>query len=159
MRLFLFHHEPVGCLIITEHLREKAGAEVECALTATEGARMIAGRRFDLALIDAMLPKITGVRLATLAANQNTPALLLSENPSTSTVLRRLGYPYLEQPLDLGALVSESQRMIIGTKSNTRKGTAATAEVKPSPESLAAEIAEAHRLFDLTMIRLGYKKV
>jgi DNA-binding response OmpR family regulator len=157
-RLLLVHQEPVGCRIIAEHLRENAGAEVECTPTATEAATMITGGRFDLAIIDAMLLKVPGVQLATLAANQDTPVLLLSENRSTSTQLRRLGYPYLEKPLDLGALVSESRRIIVGTRLNIQKGIAAADRIESDVNALEAEIAESHRLFDLAMNRLGYKK-
>jgi hypothetical protein len=119
---------------------------------------MIAGRRYDLALIDGMLRKVTGVPIATSADNHNTPALLLSKNLSAATILRRLVYPYPANRRSLSDFVAQQQHIIDITQSSTKKGTAAADQMELTLDSLAAEIAEAHRLFDLAMIRLGYKK-
>ena len=157
-RMLLIHQEPIASQTIAEHLREKAGAEVECTQTATEGAKMIAGGGFDLALIDAILSEIPGSQLTKLAANQNTPVLLLSESRATSAKLQQLGLPYLEQPFNLEILICESKRLMLETRSIIRTFAASADKMEFNMSILTAEIAEAHRLFDLVMIRLGYKR-
>ena len=158
-RLLLVHQEPTEGQFIADHLRQRAGAEVIFSLTASQGARMIADRRFDLALIDAIFPGSPGrgIQLAALAANQNTPVLLLSEKAATSVQLKHLGYSFLEKPFDLEVLVSESQRIMRDDRSIGGRLAAAIGNKQPDLSALTAEIAEAHRLFDLAVTRLGYK--
>jgi hypothetical protein len=64
---------------------------------------------------------------------------------------------YLERPLNLDALVSESQRVIREAQLIIGKVRASAATMEAKISALAFEIAEAHRLFDLIMARLGYE--
>jgi DNA-binding response OmpR family regulator len=158
-RLLLVHQEPGECGAFAEHLRRNADATVEFTVNAIQGEVMLTYGHFDLAIIDAILPEMPGTQLVALAAKRKTPVLLLSGAPSESAQLRTLGYPYLERPLNLDALVAETQRVIRETRLiiGTVRASAATMEAKIN--ALAVEMAEAHRLFDLIMARLGYNRV
>ena len=46
------------CEMVADCFRTELGAEVVCALTGPDGARMIMGYAFDLAVIDAVLPDV-----------------------------------------------------------------------------------------------------
>jgi DNA-binding response OmpR family regulator len=157
-QFLLVHHEPDESRVIVENLRHKADAEVASARTVSEGARLIAARHFDLALIDAVLPDMAGMQLASLAANQNMPVLLLSENSSSSAHVRRLGYPYLEKPFDVEVLVAESIAIVRRARLIVRDVAISADRVEATMKALAAEVAEAHRLFDLIISRLGRNK-
>jgi hypothetical protein len=83
--------------------------------------------------------------------------LWLSDDQAASAKLQRLGFPYLEKLLDLDALVSETQRVMRQTQSAMAALAASASKMESHMKALASEIAEAHRLFDLVMVRLGYK--
>ncbi len=152
-QLLLVHHDPAECRFIASCLRKSAGATVDSTSIMSEGARFISARRFDLALIEAALPDLAGINLASAATFQNTPVLLLSDNSSSTVHARQLGYLCLERPFDVDLIVAESITMMQKTRMDD---VAASADSMDSiVRSLSAEVAEAHRIFDLIMSRLG----
>jgi DNA-binding response OmpR family regulator len=75
--------EPLICALI-EDVFEDAGAYVRCATTGCEAAEMLVETLFDLALIDVVLPDASGLALAEIAANNNTPVLLMTGHPGAA---------------------------------------------------------------------------
>ena len=90
--------EPMLCDLFRGWLYNQLGADVECSLTATIGRTDDGCMRYDLAVIDAVLPDASGAALAELAANQNTPALLISGHPEVIVKLGQFGFPTLQKP-------------------------------------------------------------
>jgi DNA-binding response OmpR family regulator len=135
-----------------------AGALVESTSIMSEGARLIAGKHFDLALIELLLPDMAGIELAALAANQKTDVLLLSGNSSSTEHARRLGYSCLEQPVEGNLLVAES--IAVMQRAHLLVGDLAASVDKMDivMKSLTAEVAEANRVFDRIVSRLRRKK-
>ena len=56
-------------------------AVVRSASTGTLGAEAIETGAFDLAIIDVLMPELSGYELAKRAANKNIPALLCTGHP------------------------------------------------------------------------------
>ena len=107
---------------------------------------MITSTRFDLALIDAVLPGVSGIELAELAANENIPALLTSGHPEVCQTLDRFHFPHLKKPFDLDALVAEARSIMRETEENIRRVQSSAAEMRAKTEALKASGAEARRL-------------
>ncbi|HEY0184095.1 MAG TPA: hypothetical protein VGC09_14905 [Rhodopila sp.] len=158
-RMLLVHQQPAECRSIAQSLRDSAAAEVECTPFADHATQLIVEGRFDLVLIDDILPESASLQLADHAISRNTPVLLLSGHAATSANLRCLGHRYLEKPLSLELLLSESQRIVIESRLIVRELRTAVSETQALVNALLAEIVEAHRLFDMAMTRLGYTKL
>ena len=101
--------EPAICELLSDCLRNDLHARVDCAHDGRDGLKLLKASHYDLALIDAILPGINGFRLAELAANDKTPVLLVSGNPSACEQLERFGFPHLSKPFALDVLVSEAR--------------------------------------------------
>jgi DNA-binding response OmpR family regulator len=54
------------------------GVKIHYTNTGRSGRRLLTSKHFDLAIIEVTLPDASGIALATVAANENTPVLLIS---------------------------------------------------------------------------------
>ena len=70
-KILVIDDDPMVCGVITNRLLD-GGSEAEWAACRRLGAQMLAGDRFDLALIDGTLAEASGAALAEIAANENT---------------------------------------------------------------------------------------
>ena len=92
-KILVIDDEPVICDVLADCLQDLPDTEVRCALTGMLGAEKLRTGRFDLALIDVLLPEISGLELTAIAASENTAVLLLSGHPETNEKLEQFGYP------------------------------------------------------------------
>jgi DNA-binding NtrC family response regulator len=138
--------EQMICDVIADCFGEPFSAEVVCARNGMQGARMIAGPRFDLAIIDVGLPQISRLQLAVCAANENIPMLLISGHPGVPEKLARFGYPYLEKPFALDALHAEAIRVISESRENIQQVKSSAEKMQAGAEALSAALKEARRL-------------
>jgi DNA-binding response OmpR family regulator len=158
IRVLLVQENPLFCEKIVDYVRSSLNNEVECARTGTIGAEMIAHGRFDIALISATLPDNAGIELARLASNENIAVLMLSENASISQKMERLRYRYLQKPFTVDALLSETCQIVRENQETLAKTRSCAARVEANMEALRLEIAQANRLFDAILARLGFWK-
>ena len=105
--------------MLQEALQEAFGAEVTQARKGALAIEALRERKFDLALIETMLPDMSGFELAERAANCQVPALLMTGHPAGQAACKAYGYPHLEKPFSLqeladvaGTLIGNSQRNI-----------------------------------------------
>ncbi len=145
-KILLVDDDPAVCEVIKDFLQEWAETTVDCALDGTLGAQKLQQKHFDLALIDGALPSVSGLQLAEIAANENTPVLLLSGHPDFNQKFHSFGYPYLPKPFSLDQLLSESKRVIAETSENIRRVKASAARMQANAEALKAAVAESQRL-------------
>jgi DNA-binding NtrC family response regulator len=145
-RVLLIEDEQMICDVITDCFGEQFSTEVVCARNGMLGARMIAGSRFDLAIIDVGLPQISGLELAVYAANENIPVLLISGHPGVTEKLARFGYPYLEKPFALDALHTEALRVISESRENIQRVKSSAEKMQAGAEALSAALKETRRL-------------
>lgn len=145
-KILLIDDDPLVCDLIVDWFADKFGTEVLCPRHGILGARMMLSSYFDLAIIDADLPEISGLELAAFAANENIPVLLVSGHPGTSDQLERLRYPFLAKPLTLHKLTAEAVRVIAESQENIRRVRAQAAKMLANTEALSAEVAESRRL-------------
>ena len=146
--IIVIDDEPLICEVIGDYFRDRLGMAVECAYTGPEGADMLAHKTYDLALIDAILPGLSGLDLATVAANGNTPVLLTSGYPDSNFKLHQFGYPYLAKPFSLDLLRAEAARVICESRKNIECVKASAARMRASSETLKSAMARSDRLLD-----------
>jgi DNA-binding NtrC family response regulator len=108
------------CDFVADALGE-LGADVQCAITGRLGRRLLTSARFDLALIDVVLPGASGFALAEIAANQNTPPLLMTGHPDAAGRAIRFDFPCLLKPFTLVRLCRESERVMVENRRNIQR--------------------------------------
>jgi DNA-binding response OmpR family regulator len=151
--IIVIDDEQIICEVIGDYFRDGFGMEVDCAHTASEGADMLLQKCYDLALIDATLPGLSGLDLAAVAVNANTPVLLTSGHPEANFKLHQFGYPYLAKPFSLVALRSEAARVIREGRENIERVKASTARMKATAQTLKAAMARSDRLLDTIRVQ------
>ena len=76
-----------------EHVCEARVTSADNGASATDALVTL---RFDMAVIDIILPDISGFELAARTAESNTPVLLISGHPEEQELCRLVGYPHLK---------------------------------------------------------------
>jgi len=118
-----------------------AGTGVVCAVSAAQGVRLLRDASFDLALINTMLPSWSGIALAQIAANLNTPVVLLTDHPASLDTLQQFDFPYLAKPFSVSQMLWAATRAIADVQQNMCQITASIARMRAAHASLADEIA------------------
>jgi DNA-binding response OmpR family regulator len=113
-------------LLICSFIADALGdtAVVQCATTGRSGRRLLTGKRFDLAIIDLVLPDASGIALAEIAANENTPVLLITGRPNITARLKQYDFsdlPCLLKPFDLVRLRTETERVVAENRQNVQR--------------------------------------
>jgi DNA-binding response OmpR family regulator len=86
---------------------------VELAGNGDAALRALAsGRRFDLALVDLMIPPPTGLAVAADAIRRNIPVLLTSGDLATLEAAGPAGITVLAKPFPVDRLLAEAQAAI-----------------------------------------------
>jgi DNA-binding response OmpR family regulator len=150
--------EPKICCLIGNYLHKTLGSMVEYAHSGTEGADALLRGRYDLALVDVMLPELSGLDLAEIAANENTPVLLMSGHPETNFALHQFGYPYLLKPFSLEELRVFAAQVMSEHLENIKRVRSSVARMEANRLALAVALAESDRLMDASrrMEQLGW---
>jgi DNA-binding response OmpR family regulator len=103
-------------------------------------------RTFDLAIIDAALPRWSGLIISEIAAANHTPTLLLSGHPANEKQLKRFDYPYLRKPFSLTELLAASREVIGEARANISRVSESTKRLKASSKALADTMEISRRL-------------
>jgi DNA-binding response OmpR family regulator len=130
-----------------------AGTDVQCVTTGRSGRKLLTGRRFNLAIIDVVLPDASGLALAAVAANENTPVLLLTGHPRAIARLRQhevCDIPYLLKPFSLVRLCNETRRVMAESHQNVQRIKEGMARLRANLAGLDTTIANSERLIDVT---------
>jgi DNA-binding NtrC family response regulator len=147
-KVLIIDDNPLVCEVISDCFEIWPATIVDCAQTGEVAAHKLREQRFDLALIDSILPGFSGLQLAERAANQNTPALLLSGHPDVSQKLERFGYPYLKKPVSLTQLLLKSQQAMALAYENVCRIKDSAARLQADIEAAKATMAASRRLVD-----------
>lgn len=144
-QIIVVDDEPMICDVVSDALSEE-GAVVRCVTSGEAYVDLLSVQVFDLALIDVMLPGQSGIELAALAANQNTPSLLMSGHPDATAKLRKFGFPHLTKPFSIKALIASSEQAMTESVKNLTQVAAALARMQVAREGLQEAIVESRRL-------------
>jgi DNA-binding NtrC family response regulator len=124
------------CEMITKTLREWPDTNVICAQDGIEGAEKLRERRFDLALIDGFLSGLSSIQLAEVAANENTPVLLLSGHLDVNQTAAAFGFPFLPKPFSVSQLLISSRNALARASENVERVKASSTRLQASIEAV-----------------------
>ena len=116
LRILLVDPDPSVSAVLSDALTQELRAEVICADTGASASRALHEASWDLAVIEATLPDMTGFELAELAATNHIPALLISGHPQAQETCRALGYPHLDKPFAFSALQAAAATVLRDTR-------------------------------------------
>ena len=133
--------EPSVCRVIGECLAEWPGTEVSCVTTGALAAQALQTARFDLVLIDAVVPGLPDLSLAQIAADKNIPVLIFSGHPGTIEKLDSIGCPCFAKPISLGDLIARAKHAVAGARENVERARRSTARLKATGQALTAPMA------------------
>ncbi|MGI4757678.1 MAG: response regulator transcription factor [Janthinobacterium lividum] len=117
MRVLVVEDETRLAENIAAGLREGPGYAVDVAADGEDALHMCSTNKYDLVVLDLMLPKMTGEDVVrTLRRLQNTtPVLMLTAVQSTERTIGLLDSgadDYMTKPFDLGELIARSRALI-----------------------------------------------
>jgi CheY-like chemotaxis protein len=112
-RVLIVDDEESTRLLLERILESVPGLQMTLAGDGEEALRLLAGRSFDLILLDLLMPGIGGIealtRMRGSAANRTTPVIVVSmlADAETKVVCQSMGVvDYLVKPIQRQALIS-----------------------------------------------------
>jgi DNA-binding response OmpR family regulator len=104
--------------ILKGALEHSCEASVTSAGCGAAAARALSSCRFDFALIDVLLPDISGYDLAKRVVDCNVPVLLVSGHPDEQQLCELVSYPHLNKPFSLDALSKSVTSILRNSRKN-----------------------------------------
>lgn len=144
--------DPLICDLLADALGD-FGADVHCVTTGRSGRKLLTGKRFNLAIIDVVLPDASGLALAAIAANENTPVLLLTGHPRAMVRLKQyeiLNIPCLLKPFGLVQLRTETERVMAESHQNVERIKGGMARLRANLAGSEEAIANSERLINVS---------
>ena len=141
--------EPMICYLVEDCLSH-AGSEVHSAPSAEAGAALLASRHFDLALIDVLLQDTSGILVAEIAANQNTPVVLMTGHDATAVRLRQFDFPHMLKPFNITQLTEAVAAVMADRHRNIQRLTDGLARMHANLAGLDVETTKTAQLIAKT---------
>ncbi len=104
--------EPSICELMQLALEADGSCRVTRASSAGEAVAMLQRDRPDAAIIDAVLPQVSGLQLASQVLDLGVPVLIVTGEPATRAKLEAIGCPYLSKPFPINVLVAETNTLL-----------------------------------------------
>jgi DNA-binding response OmpR family regulator len=101
-------------------LEEIGHYRVSTAVSGDEALRLLDGDPPDVAVLDAVLPGMSGIELAVHAVQRDIPVLLMTGEAATQERLANVGWPYMRKPFHLKDLVVQVEATIAHGEENVR---------------------------------------
>ena len=111
--LIVEDEEPINNLIRMN--LTKAGYQSKCAFDGQEAADMMAAEKFDLFLLDIMLPKINGYELLEYAQTLNTPVIFITAMGTVENKVKGLkkgADDYISKPFEIVELLARVETVL-----------------------------------------------
>ena len=111
--LIVEDEEPISNLIRMN--LTKAGYQCKCAFDGQEAADMMAEEKFDLFLLDIMLPKINGYELLEYARTLDTPVIFITAMGSVENKVKGLKQgadDYISKPFEIVELLARVETVL-----------------------------------------------
>ena len=111
--LIVEDEEPINNLIRMN--LTKAGYQCKCAFDGQEAADMMAAEKFDLFLLDIMLPKINGYELLEYAQTLNTPVIFITAMGTVEIKVKGLkkgADDYISKPFEIVELLARVETVL-----------------------------------------------
>ena len=110
--ILVVEDEPLLHEAISTTFGLRGGFDVAHAGDGEIALSLLAAARPDLALVDVMLPKVSGLRVAEYAASRNVPVILMSGHPDTIAVSAQYSFPILTKPFRISGLADMADQLL-----------------------------------------------
>lgn len=147
--ILIVDDEPRICAVLRDFFEKNQRMLVQCAHTGSEATRMLTQERYDLALIDIPLPGISSLELAALAANGNTPVLLMTGDPILHLTMQQFAFPYVGKPFTLDALRIAAAQVMSDHARHLACVRTSLEGIRANGDALTKAMAESDRLLDV----------
>jgi DNA-binding response OmpR family regulator len=104
--------EPAICELVQLALEADGSCRVTRASSAGEAVALLQRDPPDAAIIDAVLPQVSGLQLASQFLDLGVPVLIVTGEPATRAKLEDVGCPHLAKPFQINVLVSETNTLL-----------------------------------------------
>jgi DNA-binding response OmpR family regulator len=121
---------------------------VTAAPGATEAIAVIWSHPTDAAIIDALLPRISGLALARAVIDLGVPTLIISGDPSHQQLLAEAGCPFLLKPVRISELLAETRMLLENAMDQRLQCARALDRMISAREALAEVQAQSRRLLE-----------
>lgn len=123
LHFLIVEDEPAISDLIISELRSE-GYRCTCAFDGEQGADYIEKEKFDLVLLDIMLPKINGYELLEYIKPTGTPVIFLTAKGNIEDRIKGLKMgadDYLTKPFQIGELLARVEAVLRRTGRNVRQ--------------------------------------
>jgi DNA-binding NtrC family response regulator len=93
---------------------QNAGHEVVSALGAAEARFLLSQQRFDMAIVDLLMPKEAGNGLAKEVKRAGMPVIVTSGHPMAAERLEAMDLPFLRKPFRTAELIALVKEVLAG---------------------------------------------
>lgn len=104
--------EPAICQLMQMVLEADGSCRVTRTSTPQEAIGVLGYDKPDAAIVDAVLPMTSGLRLAKDIAERGVPVLLMTGAPEMAAKLDRIGCHFLSKPFRMGDLRDEVRELL-----------------------------------------------
>lgn len=147
MRHILFvDDDPAICETVQMGLELDGTSRVTCVLSAETALHVALHDRPTAAIIDAVLPKISGLALARTMIDMGIPVLITSGHPEHQDNLAEAGCTFLPKPFSLSRLLVETRVLLDHASERNARLAAGLQRMLRSRGDLAAVLKQTRRL-------------
>jgi DNA-binding response OmpR family regulator len=128
--------EPYVCNMVQLALEARVDYRVSRALSGPAALQKLDQDRPDLAILDIVLPGMSGIDLARAASARGIPLIMATGYSDTATDFQQLGWPMLRKPFAMKELFERVERTLGEAELNLRQVRALMAEHTATREAL-----------------------
>ena len=110
--LLVVDDEPAICELVQLALEADGSCRVTRASSVSEAVALLQRDPPDGAIIDAILPQLSGLQLASQFIDRGVPVLIVTGEPATRERLEDVGCPHLAKPFPINVLVAETNALL-----------------------------------------------
>lgn len=141
--LLVVDNDPAISEILKEVLESEPIYRVTSASSGLQALETMARDRPDAAIIDVLMPGMSGIELAERMLGTGVPVLLMSGNFETTAELERIGCPVLPKPFRIVQLLAETKALLATAEDRRAELVAQLRQLKANVSELAEAIAAA----------------
>jgi two-component system, OmpR family, response regulator len=104
--------EPAICELVQLALEADGSCRVTRASSVGDAVALLQRDPPDAAIIDAILPQLSGLQLASQFLDHGVPVLIVTGEPATREKLEDIGCPHLAKPFPINVLVAETSALL-----------------------------------------------
>lgn len=104
--------EPSICELMQMALETSGSCRVTTAMTGDQALSVLMQDRPDAVIVDAVLPKTSGLGIANVAVHFGIPVLIVTGEPATAEKLDQAGCPFLWKPFHIDTIVAEARALL-----------------------------------------------